>query len=156
MRLDNFKLEKYDKYSYIHKKVIEEIEGNYFLGNLEMHVDMVSRRKEEDYSHNDIYIAFYGDDDYGYRPVGFISLNHKEFGYEVVSGLLPEERGYHLGPMLLQEFSEKIFEVKSDIDELVLKINSKNHSGIRSALLAGYEKVDDECYVMRRGSTKKR
>ena len=148
MELDNFHLEKYSPYNKEHKYIFSLINGtNYgkYLGDLELHIKRVYERKEEDYFHNDVYVAFYND-----NPVGFISLSHREFGYEVVSGIIPSMRGEHLGPLLLQEFSEKVFDTYDDVDELVLKINPSNKKAISSARLVGYEKVGEETYIQRR------
>ena len=146
MKLDNFDLVEFDWHSSEHVDVIRRISSKY-LGDISYMVDRINLRKEEDFFHNKFYIAYYND-----RPIGFISITHKDFGYEISSGLVPEERGYYLGPMLLQEFSEEIFRVMPEIHQLVLKISSTNVKGQKSAIRAGYEpsKSDNEMFVQRR------
>ena len=148
MKLDNFLLEDYNEFDDVHRNVISminDIQANRFLGDLEYHIKRVYARRENDSRCNNVYIAFYDD-----RPIGFISISHKDFGYEIASGILPSERGKHLGALLLQEFSEKIFELYQDIDKVVLKINPNNRSGIKAANLVGFQENDDGLFVQKR------
>ena len=147
MKLDNFDLVEFDKFSSEHRNVIERIYSKY-LGNINYMIDRINFRKEDDYAHNRFFIAYYND-----RPIGFISITRKDFGYEVSSGLVPEERGYYLGPMLLQEFSEEIFNSMPDVHQLVLKISPTNIKGQSSAIRAGYvqDENDKETFIQKRG-----
>lgn len=150
MELDNFILKEYDKENIEHCNVIDTLDidekTQKFVGRTRTLIQIINKRKEEeDYLHNNTYIAYYND-----RPVGYISLTHKEDNYEVISGLLKEERNQHLGSLLLLEFSEKIFEEYKDIDKLTLKINSKNIGSIKCAELVGYKNEERDKYIMRR------
>ncbi len=150
MQLDNFYLEKYDSTIPIHKTVIVELcndkNSSDFLGDLEYHILEVNKRKEETFElENIIYIAFYN-----YNPIGFISLTHKSERYEIAYGITPKFRGYHLGSLLLLEFSERIFMEFDKINELTLMISNQNTSSKKTALLAGFDKVSSAKYVQRR------
>ena len=148
MKLDNFLLEEFDEFDAVHRRVISminDVQANKYLGDLEYHIKRVYDRKKNDELHNEVYIAYYDS-----RPVGFISISHKDFGYEIASGILPLERGKHLGALLLQEFSEKLFELYDDIDEVMLKINPNNQSGIKAANLVGFQQNDDGLFVQKR------
>ncbi len=149
MELDNFILEKYDPNNVIHKTVLIKLyndnKSRKYLGNLEYAIENLLLRKEEDYSHNDAYIVFYNE-----RAIGYIALTNKNNIYEIISGLVPEERGYHLGALLLQEFSEKIFETIKDVDKLTLMIDKSNIGSQKTALLAGYEKENGYRFTQKR------
>ena len=113
MKLDNFRLEEYDVYSMEHNRVLKEISDAAslkYLGDLDFHVKRVYERGNKNGGLNEVFIAYYNE-----LPVGFISITHKDFGYEIASGIIPKERGAHLGELLLQEFSEKIFETRKDV-----------------------------------------
>lgn len=150
MQLDNFYLEKYDSTIPIHKTVIIELcndrNSSPFLGDLEHHILEVNKRKKETFDlENIVYIAFYD-----YNPVGFISLTHQSERYEIAYGITPKFRGYHLGSLLLMEFSERIFMEFDKINELTLMISKQNTSSKKTALLAGFDKVSSAKYVQRR------
>ena len=148
MELDNFKLGLYNKYNVTHSCVMEDVfdlRGTKYLSSYDNFLRFFSKCSEDTGYVNVLYIAVYND-----RPVGFISLVHKDFGYEVISGMLPRERGQRLGALLLQEFSEKIFEKYDSIDKLFLKIDEKNLSAIKTALLVGFKRLNGETYVMER------
>lgn len=149
MDLDNFNLEEYSPLNIGHKTVIiklyNDINSRKYLGDLEYAISSINQRKESDYLHNYAYIAYYNE-----RPIGYISLAHKEKTYEVTYGIIPEERGYHLGSLLLQEFTEKVFEEIKDIDKLTLIINHLNTGSINTAKLAGYNQEEKNRFTKRR------
>ena len=142
IKLYNFTLKTYNFEDKIHKKIVQEIsqdeKGSKFLGSIENNIEIINKRKEEDYLNNNAYIAYYNDE-----PVGYISLTHytemdNEI-YEIASGLLKEQRGYYLGALILQEFSEKIFEERPNINKLTLIINNLNTGAKKTAIRVGYE-----------------
>ena len=150
MELDNFILKEYNEKNIEHSSIIDTLDldekSKNFIGRTRTLIQIINKRKEdEDYLHNNTYIAYYND-----RPVGYISLTHKEDNYEIISGLLKEERNQHLGALLLLEFSEKVFEKYKDIDKLTLKINSKNLGSIKCAELVGYKHENKDIYTMKR------
>lgn len=148
MKLDNFNLVEYDKNNVEHKTTVIEISndslGREYLGDLEYHIACINRRKEDNFL-NYAYIAYYDE-----NPVGFISIFSRETGYEVSYGLRPKYRGEYLGALLLQEFTEKIFESFKQVDEIKLFINNVNTGSKKTALLAGYEKKSSTTYAQRR------
>lgn len=147
MKLDNFILEEYDNTKEDHKRTILEIssdaEGRMYLGDLRTTVDCIKGFGDNE-SFNCVYIAYYND-----TAVGFISIS-ENCDYEICSGIRPKYRGEHLGALLLQEFSEKIFEKYNEVDELKLYIDNTNISSIKSAKLVGYEEIENEIYSLRR------
>ena len=147
MKLDNFKLEEYNETNFEHKTTIIEISndayGRTFLGDLELHIMCVNKRKEESLL-NYAFIAYYND-----KPVGFISITENG-NYEITYGIRPKYRGEYMGALLLQEFSEKIFEQFKDVNELKLFINNLNTASRKTALIAGYEKKNGITYSQRR------
>lgn len=149
MQLDNFDLEIYSESNQEHqnilKKVTEDKTGRQYLGNIMNHVNSILKRKEEDYLNNNIYIAIYNQ-----RPIGYIALTHHDDIYEITSGLIKEARGEHLGALLLQEFSEEIFENLTYIDKLTLVIDNKNIGSIKAAQLVGYQKENGNYYTQKR------
>ena len=52
--------------------------------------------------------------------------------------------------MLLQEFTERVFEKYDNIDEIKLIISNVNTGSKKTALLAGYEKKNSSTYTQRR------
>lgn len=148
MKLDNFYLEDYNKYNPLHEEVLSlvdnQLRSKLFLGD----VNQIAKRTDERYQENfkdRFYIAYYNDE-----AIGFITLNLMGDNFEISSGIIPAFQGQHLGPLLLQEFSEKIFEINKDIDKLYLHINEKNIAGQKSARLAGFEHEAGNRYSMRR------
>ena len=148
MKLDNFDLEEYSQYNPLHQEVLSQVDSQLrsklFLGD----VNLIAQRTDERYQENfkdRFYIAFYNDE-----PIGFITLNLMGDKYEISSGIIPAFQKQHLGPLLLQEFSEAIFNKYYDIDKLYLHINEKNIAGQKSAELAGYEHEAGNRYSMRR------
>lgn len=141
VKLDNFCLEEYNSHNQDHKTVIIELcndpFGQLYLGDLEY-------QTEEDI-HS--YIVYYGKSD---EPVGYISLTVKEERYEISYGDRPKFRGQHLGALLLQEFSEALFERYPEIDTLTLIINNLNTSSKKTADLAGYIKETSVRHVQHR------
>ena len=148
MKLDNFNLEEYDKTNVDHKTTVIEIGndtlGRDYLGDLEYHIACINKRKENSLI-NYAYIAYYD-----IEPVGFISISSKENGYEISYGIRPKYRGEHLGALLLQEFTERVFEKYDNIDEIKLIISNVNTGSKKTALLAGYEKKNSSTYTQRR------
>jgi len=149
MKLDNFDLVMCDANDIEHKTVLIELgndrDGSYYLGDLFRQNEAIEMRKEEDYLHNCSYIAYYNDE-----AVGYISLTHKEDRYEISYGIVPKHRGEYLGALLLQEFSEKVFEELPDIDKLTLLINNLNTASKKTASLAGYTQENRVRHTQRR------
>ena len=149
MKLENFDLVKYDSTNIEHKGVLMKLgndrDASYYLGDLFHQLEAIARRKEEDYLHNYSYIAYYDEE-----AIGYISLTHKENRYEISYGIVPEHRGEYLGALLLQEFSEKVFEELSDIDKLTLLINNLNTASKKTAKLAGYTQESSVRHTQRR------
>lgn len=152
MKLDNFYLEPYQNGNVEHRSVVISLcndpNGKKYLGNLEFHIQMIEKRKEDDL-HNQAFIAYYGDD-YDSIPVGFISLSVHQGSYEISYGILPQYRKQNLGSLLLQEFSEQLLELYPEIMELILVISDLNEGSKSVANLAGYEKKDRIHYRMKR------
>lgn len=148
MELDNFFLAEYDDANIDHKTVAIELEndsdGRNYLGNLEYHINMVNKRKEESPC-NHAYIAYYDD-----IPIGFISITTKDESYQISYGIRPRNRGEYLGSMLLQEFSEKMFEVYKEINTLTLIINNLNSGSKKTAALAGYTQENKVRHTQKR------
>lgn len=137
MQLDNFTLKIYNDADDNHKKIIEELEndkeGNKFLGNLQSYINTIEKRKEEEFLYNNSYIVYYED-----RPIGFLAITHHDEIYEITNGLLKKERGNHLGPKLLKEFTKKTFETRPQIDKLTLVIDNLNDNAKKAVIKVGY------------------
>lgn len=148
MELDNFFLAEYDARNIDHKTTITELEndpdGKKYLGDLEYHIYLVNKRREENRC-NHAYIAYYAD-----IPIGFISITNKDESYQISYGIRPESRGQHLGALLLQEFSEKMYEIYPEIDKLTLAISEVNEHSQDVATLAGYTQENSTRYTQRR------
>ena len=146
MKLDNFELVKFNQFNIEHEYIIKsvfDVRGSRYLSSYENFMDFFSKCSDDVMFVNALYLALYDK-----RPVGFISLVHQSFGYEVISGMLPNERGKKLGALLLQEFSEEKKKKYTSIDRLYLKINPTNKSAISTALLVGYKELNSETFVM--------
>lgn len=147
MELDNFFLAEYDFQNIDHRTVIVEIENadkEHYLGNLEYHISRINQRREDNRC-NHAYIAYYND-----YPVGFISIFTEAGSYQISYGVRPEKRGEYLGALLLQEFSEKMFEVYPEIDKLTLIINNANTPSKMTADLARYTQENSVRHTQRR------
>lgn len=139
MELDNFFLAEYDFQNVDHRTVALEIENadkEHYLGDLEYHIARINQRREDNRC-NHAYIAYYND-----YPVGFISIFTEADSYQISYGIRPEKRGEYLGALLLQEFSEKMFEVYPEIDKLTLVIKNPNEYSKKTADLVGYTQDD--------------
>ena len=139
MELDNFFLAEYDFQNVDHRTVALEIENadkEHYLGDLEYHIARINQRREDNRC-NHAYIAYYND-----YPVGFISIFTEADSYQISYGIRPEKRGEYLGALLLQEFSEKMFEVYPEIDKLILVIKNPNEYSKKTADLVGYTQDD--------------
>lgn len=131
MELDNFFLAEYDFQNINHRAVVIEIENadrEKYLGDLEYHIARINQRREDNRC-NHAYIAYYND-----YPVGFITIYTESDTYQISYGVRPEKRGEYLGTLLLQEFSEKMFEVYPEIDKLTLIINNLNTSSKKTLI----------------------
>lgn len=145
--LDNFTLIEYDPNRSEQKHIVDRLKQepavNKYLGDLQYLALRIAQRKEEN-KYNLLFLAYYDE-----NPIGFISLTYLEESYQISSALFKEYRGQNLGSLLLQEFSEKIFE-EYPIDKLILKINNENIAGQKAAELGGYDKEDSTTYTMNR------
>lgn len=147
MELDNFFLAEYDFQNVDHRTVALEIENadkEHYLGDLEYHIARINQRREDNRC-NHAYIAYYND-----YPVGFISIFTEADSYQISYGIRPEKRGEYLGALLLQEFSEKMFEVYPEIDKLTLVIKNPNEYSKKTADLAGYTQENSVRHTQRR------
>lgn len=148
MELDNFFLAEYDSENIDHKTVVIELENDSYaknyLGNLSYHIERINQRKENNRC-NHAYIAYYDD-----VPVGFISVYLEQEMYQISYGIVPEKRGEYLGALLLQEFSEEMFEEYPEINTLTLLINNLNTGSKKTANLAGYNHISGASHTMKR------
>lgn len=153
MELDNFFLAEYDFQNVDHRTVALEIENadkEHYLGDLEYHIARINQRREDNRC-NHAYIAYYND-----YPVGFISIFTEADSYQISYGIRPEKRGEYLGALLLQEFSEKMFEVYPEIDKLTLVIKNPNEYSKKTADLVGYTQDDSIVYENSVGFSQRR
>ena len=106
--LDNFTLIEYDPNRSEQKHIVDRLKQepavNKYLGDLQYLALRIAQRKEEN-KYNLLFLAYYDE-----NPIGIISLTYLEESYQISSALFKEYRGQNLGSLLLQEFSEKIFE----------------------------------------------
>lgn len=148
MELDNFFLAEYDERNVDHKTTIIKLENDStaktYLGNLEYHIARINQRKEQNRC-NHAYIAYYND-----VPVGFISIYLEQEKYQISYGIIPEKRKEYLGALLLQEFSEELFEEYPEIETLTLLINNLNTGSKKTARLAGYTHESGITHTMKR------
>lgn len=148
LKLDNFILEEFDKNNFEHKSTIIELQNDklaqMYLGDLDYSLIRIEQRHEEN-KKNKAYIAYYNNE-----AVGYISLSCMSNDYEISYGILPKYRKQNLGALLLDEFSEKIFDIYLDIDKLSLQINKQNIGSIKLARLADYEKENITKYTRKR------
>ncbi len=149
MNLDNFWLEKYDESKIEHKSVVVKLCNDdsveHYLGNIFYLIEMLEREKR-DYK---AFIAYYN----GY-PIGFILLaSRKNNGVqdeELAYSILPTYRHQYFGSLLVQEFSEKIFELYPDISMITAYINPDNEFSKKAILLAGYNREKGIKYTQKR------
>lgn len=105
---------------------------------------MVNKRIEENRC-NHAYIVYYAD-----IPIGFISITNKDESYQISYGIRLKSREEHLGTLLLQEFSEKMYEIYPKIDKLTLVISDVNERSQDAVTLAGYTQENNTRYTQRR------
>ena len=143
MKLDNFNLEKYQEYNIEHKSVItlidNDVASKQYLGDIFLLINNTLKRYEEN-NIDSIYIAYYNS-----NPIGFISLNILDEKAFVSYALLKEYQHQHLGALLLQEFSDKLFEIYN-FDDIYLDINQKNIASIKTSSLVGFKKISSTKY----------
>lgn len=149
IKLDNFDLEPYDVERDAHRDVVIRLNKDagtkeFFFDFMKMLNSIKKRGALELF--NEVYIAYYDEK----FPIGIITISTGKEYPEISSALLPEYRGKYMGPLLLQEFSEALFEYYEHINTLCVQIDPKNTKAISSATLAGYEKVDENMYVFKR------
>lgn len=152
MELDNFILKEFQNFNNEHINIINELKVNEeikkYLGNLDFMINAINKRKIENICNN-IFIAYYND-----YPIGIITLTYFDDTYQISYGILNKFRKQNLASLLLQEFSEKVFEIY-DIEKLVLKINSDNIGSQKVALLAGYEKENINTFYINKNYHKR-
>lgn len=148
MELDNFFLAEYDPRNIDHKTVIIKLENadrkDKNLGDLEYHIEKINKRREYNRC-NHAYISYYDD-----IPIGFISIYTENDSYQISYGIIPERRQEYLGALLLQEFSEKMYEVYPEIGNLTLTIKLNNEASRKLAKLVGFERQNTVKYTQRR------
>lgn len=144
--LDNFILEEYNFHNSAHKEVIYELNQDCqkYLGNLFFMIERSFQRQEIN-QENNFFIAYYNDD-----VIGIISLKVENQIYEISIGIRKKYRHQYLGTLLLQEFSEKLFEIYPHLQQLSLKIDSTNTNSIKAALLASYVHESNDMYTINR------
>lgn len=146
LNLDNFILEEYDEN--FHNNILNRLQADNnakkYLGDLKFSIMMIKKRKLEN-NINKFYIAYYNN-----YPIGFISITYKDKSYQISYSILNEYRNQNLGSLLLQEFSEAIFERYYNVNELILKIENDNIGSKKVADLAGYEQIDNNTFTQRR------
>lgn len=142
LQLDNFILEEYNDSNVEHKAAIKELDNeNSFLGSVTRSIEKLNNEKEEKKLNQDCaYVAYYEN-----HPIGFISISTSKDKYVIRYGILPIYRKKHLGFLLLQQFSNKMFE-QPNIDELTLFINNTNTASKKIANLVGYEQITNVRY----------
>lgn len=145
LKLDNFILEEYN---YNHNNILNQLQIDQntkkYLGDLKFTITMIKKRNIEN-NINKAYIAYYNN-----YPIGFITVSYMEESYQISYAILPEYRKQNLGSLLLQEFSEALFQKYSNIDELVLKIKDDNIGSKNVARLAGFEESAKESFTQKR------
>lgn len=143
MKLDNFDLEKYQEYNIEHKSVMtlidNDVASKQYLGDIFLLINNTLKRYEEN-NIDSIYIAYYNS-----NPIGFISINILNDNAFVSYALLKEYQHQHLGALLLQEFSDKLFEIYN-FDDIYLDINQKNIASIKTSSLVGFKKISSTKY----------
>ena len=144
MILDNFMLEEFSEFNMEHTLVIEEL-GCKYLGDLKLLLKNI-KDDNENGIYGAMYIAYYND-----YPVGMISINTGSSGkYYISAGILKKYRGYHLAALLLDEFTEKVFDSHDEINDIYLLIDEKNYPSQNTAKLVGYNQIDNITYVMKK------
>lgn len=146
LKLDNFILEEYDEN--FHNNILNRLQADNntkkYLGDLKFSIMMIKKRKLEN-NINKFYIAYYNK-----YPIGFISITYKDDEYQISYSILNKYRNQNLGSLLLQEFSEAIFERYYNVNELILKIENDNIGSKKVADLAGYNQIDNNTFTQRR------
>lgn len=144
MELDNFHLEEVNKDDNYHQKIIKELNSDPMvkkhLGSMNISIDFTERNALKT-GIDVIYIAFYNNE-----AIGMISLNAVDNIYEISYAILSEYRNGYLASLLLQEFSEKVFENYSYINQLNLLILNINTASKKVAQLVGYKKEENSNY----------
>ena len=145
MQLDNFNLEKYKSYNLEHRSIMTTIDNDNsskkYLGDLFLFIRNTNLRNEDNNIDN-IYIAYYNS-----YPIGFISINIFDNKAYISYALLNEYRHQYLGSLLLQEFSDKLFEIYN-FKDIYLEISPKNIASIKTSNLVGYKKRSLTKYVL--------
>ena len=144
IELDNFILEEYNEKNIEHRSTIIELQNDLssqkYLGDINYSLIKLEENKK-----NKAYISYYNE-----VPIGYISLFVINNNYEISYGILPKYRKQNLGALLLEEFSEKLFDIYLDIDKLSLQINQSNIGSIKLAKLADFKKENSTKYSRER------
>ena len=148
--LDNFVLEEYNASNLQHREVIERLnqdkESKKYLGDLFYAIQKNSKRSEEDISKlNKTFISYYNE-----YPIGYFAIYTIHYEYQVSCGLLEEYREQYLASLLLEEASTYFLSEYIDINEIFAIIDKENIASQNSALRAGYERIEEEKYSIKK------
>ena len=136
IELNTFILYEYDENNEEHNKTWDTLlkDPNFilFLGN-----DFGTNIKKATDEYSNIYIVYKEG-----IPIGMSSLYYLDNKYEVCYAIIPEYRSKGLATLLLDEFTNYIFN-NTSINDLYLYINDDNNKSIRVANKCGYNKTNN-------------
>lgn len=159
-KLDNFILENFSEYNQEHKWIKEEMLNDpvtrKYIGDIDRIIYKLNSVNKLESPLNEFLVIKYGEEDYGYNPCGiaFLETKYDDKGTPKIYisySLLKKYRGKNLGKLFLYEFSEELFIMNPEIEELYVEIDPQNVASIKAANFVGYEANDEyNTYSMKR------
>ena len=149
MKLDNFELEYFDNNNFEHKKLLVELNNDHdffeFMGSVNLFLDYTIKHGKEN-GIDEFFVVKYNNE-----VIGLITINLIDDKYEISYAILPQYRHEYLASLLLQEFSEEIFNKYSYVDKIYLQISQKNMGSRKVASIVGFQKEKPTRYYIERG-----
>lgn len=148
IKLDSFELIEYDRTLEEHKQYAAYFESDKDYGeymepfwSLEYSIDYA--RKNGRYSN--VYFAFKGN-----ILVGMIGTIWVSDYPELVIGILKEHRGHHYSRVLIEEYTNYLFDTYKEYERIYAYIEKSNIHSKENVLAAGFTSLNEFQYVKKR------
>ena len=146
--LKDFELENYHTYNDFHNEIINRLSCDdgvkKYLGNLEYLITKIQQRYQENFV-DTLYLVYKEN-----KPIGIVTVCLRDEKYEIDCGILPEYRQKYYATILLNEFTEYLFNKYQRLDKVYLQIDGANDKSKIVAARNGYINEQGDLYYKSR------
>ena len=146
--MEEIKIEKYDANKFEHKYISVVLDNDddfqKYVGDTYYLVQNMQKKQELGYN-DQIYIAFVGT-----SPIGLVELRILDDLPYISIGIIPESRGHHYGRILFSYFTEYLFHIHQEYENIYASVNPQNITSIKNILSSGFERINHTKYVKKR------